>query len=213
MPLFALLLALAAAPALVNGKPITEPEVTKAVKEHIQKTLFHRQLDDKQLAEVRKKVLDKLITSELRAQEARRRGLTIPLVDVLKVAAAEEQNAGGREKFEAMQAKPGDHRMNILGEKRVGGVARRIQRLIRGSVAPDVNGHKPKRGSKGRVVELALPAQRGLRKAVQEQDRRSVGIAALIDGQSGAIGRSDIRRALHSLTRYRIWPSAGTMLS
>ena len=114
MPLFALLLALAAAPALVNGKPITEPEVTKAVKEHIQKTLFHRQLDDKQLAEVRKKVLDKLITSELRAQEARRRGLTIPLVDVLKVAAAEEQNAGGREKFEAVLAAYGIDRQRYL---------------------------------------------------------------------------------------------------
>ena len=114
MHLLTLLLALAAAPALVNGKPITEPELTKAVKAHIRKTLFHRQLDDKQTAEVRKKVLDELITEELRAQEARRRGLSVPHEQAEQVAAGEEQNAGGREKFDGVLATYGIDRARYL---------------------------------------------------------------------------------------------------
>lgn len=111
---FALVLALAAAPATVNLKPITEPEVVKAMGDHIRKTMFHRQLDEKQTAEVRKKVLDELITAELRAQEARKRGLTVSQAPIDQVAAGEEKNAGGREKFEAMLAGYGIDRARYL---------------------------------------------------------------------------------------------------
>jgi|GEM_PF-1672374 len=111
---FALVLALVTAPAVVNLKPITEPEVAKAMRDRIRKTLFHRQLDEKQTAEVRKKALDGLITAELRAQEARRRGLAVPQAPLDQIAAGEEKNAGGREKFEAMLRSFGIDRARYL---------------------------------------------------------------------------------------------------
>ena len=114
MPVLAILLALVTAPATVNGKPVTEPEVVKAMRDHIRKTMFHRQLDEKQTEDVRKKVLDELITAELRAQEASRRGLTVPQEPVEKVAEGEEKNAGGREKFEAVLASYGIDRSRYL---------------------------------------------------------------------------------------------------
>ena len=114
MPILALILSLVVAPATVNGRPITEPEVVKAMREHVQKTLFHRQLDEKQTAEVRKKVLDGLIAAELRAQEARKRGLTVPQEPLDKVAAGEEHYAGGREKFDALLATNGIDRARYL---------------------------------------------------------------------------------------------------
>ena len=107
MLLAALVLALAAAPATVNRKPITEPEVLRAMGERIRKTMFHRQLDAEKTAEVRKQVLDELVTAELRAQEAYRRGLVVPQAPLEQVAAAEEKNAGGREKFDAVLASVG----------------------------------------------------------------------------------------------------------
>ena len=114
MLLLALVLALAPAPAMVNLKPITEPEVSKAMGDRIRKTMFHRQLDEKQTAELRKKVLDDLISSELRAQEARKRGLAVPQGPLEQVAAGEEKNAGGREKFDAMLASYGIDRARYL---------------------------------------------------------------------------------------------------
>ncbi len=114
MLFFALVLALATAPATVNSKPITEPEVGKAMGDRIRKTMFHRQLDEKKTAEVRKQVLDELITAELRAQEARRRGLAVPQAPLDLVAAGEEKNAGGREKFEAVLASYGIDRGRYL---------------------------------------------------------------------------------------------------
>ena len=114
MPCFALLLALATAPATVNGKPITEPEVVKAMRDHIRKTMFHSQLDERQTAEVRKKVLDELITAELRAQEARKRGLSVPQEPLEKLAAGEERSAGGREKLDAVLATYGIDRARYL---------------------------------------------------------------------------------------------------
>ena len=113
MLLLALALALTA-PATVNLKPITEPEVSKALGDRIRKTMFHRQLDEKQTAEVRKKVLDELITAELRAQEARRRGLVVPQEPLNQLAAGEEKNAGGPEKFDAMLASFGIDRARYL---------------------------------------------------------------------------------------------------
>ena len=110
----ALVLALAAAPATVNLKPITEPEVAKAMGDRIRKTMFHRQLDEKQTADVRKKALDELITAELRAQEARRRGLVVPQAPLDQIAAGEERNAGGREKFQALLASYGIDRARYL---------------------------------------------------------------------------------------------------
>ena len=114
MPVLAILLALVSAPATVNGKSVTEPEVVKAMRDHIRKTMFHRQLDEKQTGEVRKKVLDQLVTEELRAQEASRRGLTVPQQPIEKVAAAEEKNAGGREKFDAVLGSYGIDRARYL---------------------------------------------------------------------------------------------------
>ncbi len=111
---FVFVLALATSPATVNLKPITEPEVVKAMGDRIRKTMFHRQLDEKQTADVRKKVLDELITAELRAQEARRRGLSIPQAPLEQLAAGEEKNAGGREKFETMLATYGIDRARYL---------------------------------------------------------------------------------------------------
>lgn len=114
MSILALLLAVVTAPATVNAKPITEPELVKAVRDHIRKTMFHRDLDEAQLAEVRREVLDELITSELRAQEARRRGLSVPQEPIRKVEQAEERNAGGREKFDALLASYGIDRARYL---------------------------------------------------------------------------------------------------
>ncbi len=114
MLLLALVLALVTAPATVNLKPITEPEVAKAMGDRIRKTMFHRQLDEKQTAELRKKVLDDLITAELRAQEARRRSLSVPQAPLDQVAAGEEKNAGGREKFTALLASYGIDRARYL---------------------------------------------------------------------------------------------------
>lgn len=107
-------LALSPAPASVNGKPITEPEVVKAMRDHVRKTLFHRQLDEQQTAEVRKKVLETLLTAELRAQEARRRGLLVPQEPVEQVAAGEEAAAGGKQKFAALLAANGIDRARYL---------------------------------------------------------------------------------------------------
>lgn len=94
-------------PATVNGKPITEPEVAKAVRDHLRKTSFHRDPSPEKLQAERKKALETLVDEELRAQEARRRGLTIPAEPVEKLAAAEEASAGGKEKFDALLAANG----------------------------------------------------------------------------------------------------------
>ena len=131
---FALVLSLAAAPATVNLKPITEPEVVKAMADRIRKTMFHRQLDEKQTAEVRKKVLDELITAELRAQEARKRGLSVPQAPLDQVAAGEEKNAGGREKFEAVLAGYGIDRARYLEIISRPALADRLRELEAGGV-------------------------------------------------------------------------------
>ncbi len=113
----ALLLALGAArpfPATVNGRPITEAEVSKAVRDHLRKTSFHRDPSAEQLEKERPVAIERLVTEELRAQEARRRGLTIPLAPVEKVAAAEETNAGGKERFDALLAANGIDRARYL---------------------------------------------------------------------------------------------------
>jgi parvulin-like peptidyl-prolyl isomerase len=91
-------------PATVNGKPITEPEVAKAVRDRVNKTSFHRELTPEQLEKERTQAIDELVQEELRAQEARRRGLTIPREPIEKLAAAEEANAGGKELFDAVLA-------------------------------------------------------------------------------------------------------------
>jgi parvulin-like peptidyl-prolyl isomerase len=105
----ALLLVLGAAPfpATVNGRPISEPEVAKAVREHVRKTSFHRELTPEQLAQERREAIDELIAEELRAQEARRRGLTVPAGPLEKLAAAEEASAGGKDRFDAVLAANG----------------------------------------------------------------------------------------------------------
>ncbi len=112
----ALLLFLGATPfaATVNGKPITEPEVVKAVRDHLRKTSFHREPSADQLQTERKKALEALVNEELRAQEARRRGLTIPMEPIEKLAAAEEASAGGKEKFDALLAANGIDRARYL---------------------------------------------------------------------------------------------------
>ncbi len=109
-PTTALVLLLGAAlpfAATVNGKPITEPEVMKAVRDHLRKTSFHREPSPEQIQSERKRALEALVSEELRAQEARRRGLTIPVEPIEKLAAAEEASAGGREKFDALLAANG----------------------------------------------------------------------------------------------------------
>ncbi len=116
-PTTALLLALGAArpfPATVNGKPITEPEVTKAIRDHLRKTSFHRQPSQAQLEAERPKAVDEIVTQELRAQEARRRGLTVDLKPIEKLAAAEQASAGGQAKFEAVLASYGIDRARYL---------------------------------------------------------------------------------------------------
>jgi hypothetical protein len=113
----ALLLLLGAAPpfpAVVNGRPITEPEVAKAVRDHMRKTSFHRELTPEQLEKERTQAIDGLVEEELRAQEARRRGLTIPMAPIEKLAAAEEASAGGKEKFDAVLAANGIDRARYL---------------------------------------------------------------------------------------------------
>ena len=112
--LLLLLGAVPAFPATVNGRPITEPEVTKAVRDHLRRTSFHRELTPEQLETERKQAIEKLVDEELRAQEARRRGLTVPVAPVEKTAAAEEANAGGKEKFEAILAANGIDRARYL---------------------------------------------------------------------------------------------------
>ena len=101
MSALALLLALVVAPATINGKPISKPEVDKAAREYIRSTYFHAQLSDAQIAEIQKKMLAELVVAELRAQEARRRGLQVPKEPLDKLAAGEEKAAGGAQKFEA----------------------------------------------------------------------------------------------------------------
>lgn len=113
----ALLLVLGAAPpfpATVNGKPITEPEVAKAVREHVRKTSFHRQLTPEQLEVERKNAVEGLVREELRAQEARRRGVSIPTAPIETLASAEETNAGGRQRFDAVLAANGIDRSRYL---------------------------------------------------------------------------------------------------
>jgi parvulin-like peptidyl-prolyl isomerase len=116
-PTTALLLVLGAArpfPATVDGKAITEPEVTKAIRDHLRKTSFHREPSEEQLAAERTRAIDALVTEELRAQEARRRGLTLPRAPIEKLAAAEEANAGGPARFEALLASYGIDRARYL---------------------------------------------------------------------------------------------------
>jgi peptidyl-prolyl cis-trans isomerase C len=113
----ALLLLLGAAPpfpAVVNGRPITEPEVAKVVRDHVRKTSFHRELTPEQLEKERTQAIDEIVEQELRAQEARRRGLTIPKEPIEKLAAAEEASAGGKEKFEAILAANGIDRARYV---------------------------------------------------------------------------------------------------
>jgi parvulin-like peptidyl-prolyl isomerase len=113
----ALLIVLSAAQpyaATVNGKPITEPEVAKAIRDHLRKTSFHREPSEEQLAAERPKAVDALVAQELRAQEARRRGLTAERAAIEKLAAAEEASAGGKAKFEALLASFGIDRVRYL---------------------------------------------------------------------------------------------------
>lgn len=125
----ALLLTLGAAPpipATVNGRPITEPEVTKAVRDHLRATSFHRDPTPEQLRVEREQALDRLVAEELRAQEARRRGLSIPMAPIEKLAAAEEANAGGKQKFEALLAGYGLDRARYLEVVERPALARRL---------------------------------------------------------------------------------------
>ncbi len=114
----ALLALLAAAPpaypAVVNGKPITEPEVRRALVERIRKQYFHRQLEPKQIAKIRKAVVADLVRDELRAQEARRRGLVIDMAPIRKEVAGEEHAAGGPAKLDAALAAAGIDRLRYL---------------------------------------------------------------------------------------------------
>lgn len=106
-PTTALILVLCGAPpfpATVNGKPITEPEVMKAVRDHLRKTSFHREPSPEQLEAERRQAIDTLVGEELRAQEARRRGLSIERAPIDKVMAAEQARAGGKEKLDAVLA-------------------------------------------------------------------------------------------------------------
>ncbi len=111
-----LLLASAARPfpATVNDKPITEPEVAKALRQRIEKTSYHRQLPPQRLKAERAQAVETLVTEELRAQEARRRGLKIPMEPIEKLAAAEEANAGGKQQFDALLAANGIDRARYL---------------------------------------------------------------------------------------------------
>lgn len=106
-PLVALLGAAIAAPAVVNGKPITAPEVQKALVERVRKTSFHRSLTEEELQTAWREARAALVTEELRAQEARRRGLEIDGAAAAQLAAAEEANAGGPQKFDSVLASHG----------------------------------------------------------------------------------------------------------
>ncbi len=114
----ALLALLAAAPpappAVVNGIPITEPEVRRALRERIQKQYFHRQLEPQQIAKLRGEVVAELIRDELRAQEARRRGLAIDMGPIRKEVAGEERSAGGPAQLDAALARAGIDRLRYL---------------------------------------------------------------------------------------------------
>lgn len=101
-------------PATVNGRPITAPEVAKAVRDHLRETSFHRTPTPEQLEAERKRAIDELVREELRAQEARSRGLTIPMGPVEKVAAGEEASAGGKQKLDAVLAANGIDRGRYL---------------------------------------------------------------------------------------------------
>ena len=128
-PITALLLLASAAPpfpATVNGRPITEAEVGKAVRDHVRKTSFHRQLTEEQLAAERERAVEELVTEELRAQEARRRGVEIPMEPVRKLAAAEEANAGGPAAFDRVLAANGIDRARYLEVIERAELARRV---------------------------------------------------------------------------------------
>ncbi len=128
-PLTALLLAVGAAPppATVNGKPITEPEVMKAVREHLRKTSFHREPSPEQLETERKQAVDALVTDELRAQEARRRGLSVPAAPAEKLEAAEQERAGGPAKFDALLSSYGIDRARYLEVMERPDLAKRLE--------------------------------------------------------------------------------------
>ena len=107
--LAALLLAAPPSPiaASVNGRPITAAEVEKALRDRVRKTFFHRQLEPAQVAAERGKALDGLVVEELRAQEARRRGLAADPAPARTLAAAEQAAAGGPAAFDAVLAANG----------------------------------------------------------------------------------------------------------
>lgn len=108
-PILSALVMTAAAgpPAVVNGRPITGPELVKATRERLEKTHFHSQAKPEEVAEARRWALDHLVQAELRAQEARRRGIAIDRAPLEKLEAAEEKAVGGREKFDAVLAANG----------------------------------------------------------------------------------------------------------
>lgn len=112
----AALLLLAAAPrpaAVVDGRSITDAEVAKATAERVRSTRFHRNLEPDQLRLEQRQALDDLIVLELRAQEARRRGL-LPDPQVAQVASAEENAAGGPQAFERLLVANGIDRARYL---------------------------------------------------------------------------------------------------
>jgi peptidyl-prolyl cis-trans isomerase C len=114
IPALFLLLGAAPFPAVVNGRPITEPEVAKAVRDHVRKTSFHRELTAEQFRVERERALAALVEEELRAQEARRRGLAVAREPLEKLAAAEEASAGGSQQFDAILAANGIDRARYL---------------------------------------------------------------------------------------------------
>jgi parvulin-like peptidyl-prolyl isomerase len=108
-----LLAAAPAPPAVVNGRIITEAEVSRATSERIRATRYHRNPEPEQVLELRRLALDQLVVDELRAQEARRRGLT-PDPSVGAVAAGEETAAGGALSFDKLLARSGIDRARYL---------------------------------------------------------------------------------------------------
>ena len=58
--------------------------------------------------------------------------------------------------------------------------------------APDVKGGQAEVLGKVRVTELVAPAERTLRKAVDEQDFRASGVACVIGGKTHAVGGGDV---------------------
>jgi peptidyl-prolyl cis-trans isomerase C len=101
-------------PATVNGRPITASELVKAARDHLQKTSYHKDPSPEQLEIELKSALEALVRDELRAQEARRRGLAIAREPIQKLAAAEEASAGGKEKFDAVLSANGIDRARYL---------------------------------------------------------------------------------------------------